>query len=124
MLRFSEVGRDLRDTFVRASIVWGAVLLALTEVLSFFKALSLIPVALSWVFVALIAFPWKRRSAKPIMPNIDAIFLVPIAIILLVTLAVALAAAPNNFDSMTYHLGRVAHWMQNHDVRPYPTNID
>src|SRR6185503_13117846 len=41
-----------------------------------------------------------------------------------VTLAVALVAAPNTWDSMTYHLPRVAHWAANGSVEHYPTSID
>ena len=41
-----------------------------------------------------------------------------------VTLAVALVAAPNTWDSMTYHLPRVAHWAANGSIAHYPTAID
>jgi hypothetical protein len=47
-----------------------------------------------------------------------------IATIGVVTLAVALIAAPNTWDSMTYHLARVAHWAANASVAHYPTSID
>jgi hypothetical protein len=36
---------------------------------------------------------------------------------------VAAAYAPSNWDSMTYHLARVAHWLQNGSVAPYETGI-
>jgi hypothetical protein len=36
---------------------------------------------------------------------------------------VALAAPPNTYDAMTYHMSRVAHWAQNQSVAHYPTSI-
>jgi len=31
---------------------------------------------------------------------------------------------PNNYDSLTYHMARVAHWMQNSSIDYYPTPIE
>jgi hypothetical protein len=36
-------------------------------------------------------------------------------------LLIALLAAPNNFDSMTYHLSRVMHWQQQRSLAYFPT---
>ncbi len=30
---------------------------------------------------------------------------------------------PNNWDSMTYHMARIAHWVMNESIEPYPTHI-
>ena len=43
--------------------------------------------------------------------------------ILAVTGVIAILAPPNNWDSMTYHMPRVAHWSQNGSVAHYPTHI-
>ena len=43
--------------------------------------------------------------------------------ILAVTGAIALLAPPNTWDSMTYHMPRVAHWSQAGSVAHYPTHI-
>ncbi|MGN0277919.1 MAG: hypothetical protein ACI4C4_01050 [Lachnospiraceae bacterium] len=37
-------------------------------------------------------------------------------------LALALFTTPNNWDSMTYHLSRIAYWTQNRSVEHYATN--
>jgi len=47
-----------------------------------------------------------------------------IAFILAGTLLAAFLAAPNSWDSMTYHLSRVEHWAQDNTVAHYPTAIN
>jgi 4-amino-4-deoxy-L-arabinose transferase-like glycosyltransferase len=44
------------------------------------------------------------------------------ALLLLVGLT-AVAAPPNTWDAMTYHMARVAHWIQNGNVSFYPTAV-
>jgi hypothetical protein len=44
-------------------------------------------------------------------------------IVLSATLFVALSSIPNNYDSMTYHLPRIEHWLQNRSLEFYPTPI-
>jgi 4-amino-4-deoxy-L-arabinose transferase-like glycosyltransferase len=61
-----------------------------------------------------------RVAPRPRVHPLDA----AIVAIGLVTLAVALVAAPNTWDSMTYHLPRVAHWAANGSVAHYATWID
>ena len=38
----------------------------------------------------------------------------------LLELVLAIAVAPNNFDSMTYHLSRAAYWLQFHTIEQFP----
>ena len=42
---------------------------------------------------------------------------------MLLTLATAVWSAPNNYDSMTYHLPRVYRWLQNRSVEFFPANF-
>lgn len=47
-----------------------------------------------------------------------------IAIVLTITFLIAVLALPNNYDSMTYHLPRIMHWLQNAQVSLFATNIE
>ncbi len=58
------------------------------------------------------------RILRPGWPGLPSLLVLALA---LLALASALRYAPNNSDSMTYHLARVAHWMQRATVAPYPT---
>jgi hypothetical protein len=44
-------------------------------------------------------------------------------VLILSELILALASPPNNFDSQTYHLPKIEHWVAQHDVQFFPTEI-
>ncbi|PRY60711.1 hypothetical protein B0I28_102320 [Glycomyces artemisiae] len=46
-----------------------------------------------------------------------------VAILAISAAVLAIASSPNNFDSQTYHLPRIEHWVQNASVAVYPTGI-
>ena len=46
-----------------------------------------------------------------------------LAIGVLLLLVLGIVAAPNNADSMTYHMVRVVHWMQEASVDDFPTHF-
>ena len=46
-----------------------------------------------------------------------------VAGLLLAELVLALASAPNTYDSQTYHLPKIEHWAQRHSVEFFATNI-
>jgi len=57
----------------------------------------------------------RRMLSQPVT-----VLLLPVV---LLCLFLALLYPPNTWDSMTYHMARVAHWMQQQSVAYYPTNI-
>ena len=70
---------------------------------------------------------WARRlgaseapSEPPDLPPRSVFILLGVIVVIAILLAVvAIVGAPNNMDSMTYHLGRVIHWIQNGSVAFY-----
>ncbi len=131
LLKKISLGKRL--AFLWAALVWAIVAVGIVEILSIFHGLTRIAVAGGWGVVnftaigCLIFFPTKLKSEKTVPVtrlskwNWVGIFLT-VTIILIVGIN-AILAAPNNWDSMTYHLPRVMHWMQNHSVEHYPTSI-
>lgn len=66
--------------------------------------------------VALNTWPWRPQGWA------QALLLSYAIVITTLTVLVAVLSPPNNFDSMAYHLPRVAQWAQNHSVAFFATS--
>jgi len=130
---FYRKGHDRRTSFLAASLVWGVFLTLITEVLSLFDELCLPWLLSTWgvltIFLLLIfskLLPSEKKTKKMVIPKMSG-FLKAVTIgilsIVFLTLITALVAPPNTPDSMTYHMSRVVHWIQNQSVAHYQTNI-
>ena len=118
--------------FIIAVVIFSAYTAITTELLNLFNAINFTTILSSWLIllIAIITTWWKRgkqlpefKLASPLL-NIEKYIGLSLFVILFVTLITAVFAYPNNWDSMTYHLSRVMHWMQNENVKHYPTRID
>lgn len=130
MLRNNPMRFDWRESFLAASVFWALILVLSTEIFSIFKILNFRVLLLAWLMVlASLIYLFLRtdknidgNKIRPLPPFLKFAF-ASIFFIVFVTGIISILAAPNNYDSMTYHLSRVAHWIQNGSVAHYPTNI-
>lgn len=119
----------LATAFFAAPVAAGLWVVAWVEA---FSALGLVGSRTAWaVFWAATAalaaagFAAVRRivRTRPLrMPPVGALA-VP-GVVLALTFVVALVAAPNNWDSMSYHNARVMEWWDHGSVAPWDTPID
>jgi 4-amino-4-deoxy-L-arabinose transferase-like glycosyltransferase len=127
----------LRLAVVRAAVVVGAVAALLVEGLSTVRGLTFGGVLASWLVLLGCAAgaAWLRYRRDGALPRLDPglwrgtttgerALLLGLAALLLAELVVALASPPNNWDSQTYHLPKIEHWVQRHDVDFFATGID
>ncbi|MBN2258204.1 MAG: hypothetical protein JW704_10320 [Anaerolineaceae bacterium] len=123
---------SLRKTVIEMMIILGSFLALSSEILSLFDFINITGVASAWSLFLLInsALACHKQSFKRGWQRIhgslrrltgrDWFFVGLIALILLLTLLTGLLAPPNNYDSLLYHLPRVAHWIQNGNLSHYP----
>ncbi|GAB6392261.1 MAG: glycosyltransferase family 39 protein [Treponematales bacterium] len=119
-----------RDCFITASLYYSAFVWALTEVLGFFKMLNFTFALAGWLIFTgalLIRLMRQYKTHKQYFTLSGSTSLGfmewTLAIILCVTFFIAVAYPPNNWDSMTYHLPRVEHWIQNKSLAHFYTSI-
>jgi len=134
-LRLGWPSADGRRDLLRAALLWGAIALWLTQLLSWFSLVNAWGLDLGWSFVGLAplvaARAWRRSRWTGLglhLPSdwggFDWAASASIAIIMLGTAIVARWAPPQTWDTLNYHMARVAHWAQMASVRPYATGIE
>ena len=103
--------------------------IVITEISSFFNAYNFNSSAIFWSLLAGISiyinFKEKQLNIKPYLNWFKenkkvSIFFGGVSILLLIQ---GIIYPPNNWDSMTYHMARIAHWVMNESIEPYPTHI-
>lgn len=131
---FQRTGKFSTSVLV-GGLTWSFGLALATEALSFANAIAFLPVLLAWTLAIAITLSLIVSGALPpgsMRPTAPAaaptVFERTVAVVLLViaavTLVIALNCPPNNWDSQTYHLARIEHWIQNRSLAFYPTAND
>ncbi|MBF0531694.1 MAG: glycosyltransferase family 39 protein [Candidatus Omnitrophica bacterium] len=133
---------DWRKSLLGSAVLLGSLIVVSTEILSLLHCLTAASLLVLWFAVGGInlyflfgtppSFLKKANGPPPpVCPALvriaayslsEKILLALILVTILLTGIIALTAPPNNFDSMTYHMARVPHWIQNRSVAFYPTH--
>jgi hypothetical protein len=124
-----------RRVFLRTAILWGAYLVLSTEFLSLFHAVTRSSLVVAWLVPSLAAATVliRRHGAggglqlpHPVFSKnpLDWLLLGGLLFVLGITALVAWLAPPQTWDSLNYHLPRVAYWAENRSVWNYATGID
>jgi len=124
--------RNLPEAIVKAHLVVFAFIAVFTEALSAIGAISFPALLTAWllfllvcsVIAGLLIQKNRRDFALPVFRQptlLTGILVGALVFILGATLATGFLYPPNTWDSMTYHMPRVVHWMSNASVSFYPT---
>jgi hypothetical protein len=124
-----------RQAFLRAAILSGVYIIFTTEILSQFRGITIISLSITWILLLILIAIWffkrwrtnQRLSWPPFyFPTgwFDRILVIGLITVLGITALVAWLTPPQTWDSLRYHLPRVAHWAQERAVRHFATGMD
>lgn len=136
VLIWKHYEKDKLSAYAKAVICWNGYLYFLTEVLSVFKVLNRSSLIAGWGIFAILLFGFfihiLKNGEKTVLRKREGVLrsLLPFSPGALIwsgmgaaALILAVVTPPYNWDSMTYHLARIAYWRQYQSVAHYATNI-
>ncbi|RMF25793.1 MAG: 4-amino-4-deoxy-L-arabinose transferase, partial [Cyanobacteria bacterium J083] len=133
---FIKLEQNWQAGILVGAILWGVAIVFIAEGLGILGQFSRNFVLCAWIILDIVlAIIWLYRINKTKnlfnfsqlrLPSelglISRLLLGLIFFIALLTSITALVAPPNNWDSMTYHMSRVMHWLHNSRLDHYPTH--
>ncbi len=126
---------EVRSNLLRSGFLTAVYAILSLEILSPFHLVTRISLILVWLIPLIGFLAWylgKRRvGVRIFLPGIGlpkgwvAWFAFSlIVVVLILTIIVAWISPPMTWDSMTYHMSRIAHWAENRSVWHYITGIE
>jgi hypothetical protein len=127
-----------RESIVKAILFFSLITIGITELLGLFNALNYINLVLTWGItdVILIYLAIKKRSFRAIYSVKSRViyisknlnkwewFLITFSVFILIGVFIqGLIYPTNNWDSMSYHMARITHWIQNESLAHYRTTL-
>ncbi len=130
----NEFNWDWRSSLFRAVILTAAYGVFTVELFSLFALVQRWSVILIWILPGLVLtcllIAKDKDKDLEYWPSVkfpqsfhDRGIVIGIGVILIISAIIAYSAPPNTYDSLTYHMSRVAHWAQHGGVRPFATGI-
>lgn len=124
--------KDSIERYIYALTLWTTICYFTTQILSKFQAITPKNLWLTWgiIDVLLILILWSTKRYILVGKNsIESVISFVRKRILwflfaLVIVMIAVKTVPYNWDSMTYHMARVAHWFENQSIEHYATHIN
>jgi hypothetical protein len=129
----AESGTDWRGSFLIASLLWGVLVVVITEGLSLLNAITRPWVTGAWL-VALFIIIWlglrrgifqklvtRFRLQRLPFTSLEWSAIIGMGLILVILAVIAWIAPPNTSDSLLYHMARIAHWVQQSNLGHFPT---
>jgi len=139
---YRNADQSFRRSLISAAILVFFFIAISTEVLGLFNLINRGAIAGSWVvFNVILIATWFRlksihnltfrsiatrwlASTRDFCNELGPVTVAMLAILASITWIVAIAAIPNNQDSLSYHLSRLGYWIQQGNVAHYASHIE
>jgi hypothetical protein len=122
------------NSMLHTSLFIGGFVFLSSEVLSLFDLFTFNYIRLSWLFLFGLTswYLFKRKKLilinihlkiKPLVYSKNKFLVLSFSAFLGILCIQGIIYPPNNWDSLTYHMGRIPHWIVQKSLDTFPTHI-